>query len=171
MELGALGSLMIVWTARLAVGCYLGRIAIDVALKADDVWQRRGRWLWTIGLAIFLLHVVAAMHFQHHWSLAAAWEHVRQQTRTLAGWDSGFGLVVNFAFAGLWLADCGLWWRSLAWPRRRLPYGIVQAAFAFLVFNATIVFGPRAWIGVGVVVATALSAIAVSARMKMAHVP
>lgn len=160
MSFNDLGPFVTAWTARLAVACYLVRISIDVAGRTDDSGQRIARGIWTAGLAIFLLHVAAAFHSYHHWSHAAAWEHVRHQTRTLTGWDSGAGLFINYGFTLLWAVDCGLWWRSLAWSRQRLSYWYVQVIFAFLMLNATVVFGPRGWIAVGAVVAMGLSVIA-----------
>ncbi|MDZ4686741.1 MAG: hypothetical protein SH850_16840 [Planctomycetaceae bacterium] len=156
----AIGVLITAWTARLAVACYLARIAIDAAGRTDDAAQRIARGIWTAGLAIFLLHIAAAFQFHHHWSHAAALEHVRQQTRTLTGWDSGIGLFINYGFTLLWAVDCGLWWRSLHWSRQRLSYWYVQVIFAFLMLNATVVFGPRGWIAVGAVVAIGLSILA-----------
>lgn len=150
------GDAAIAWTARLAVMGYLGRVAIDIAGRTDDRSQQFARWLWTLGLAIFLLHVAAAFHFRHHWSHAAAWAHVRQQTQSLTGWDSGVGLFINDGFALLWMVDCGLWWRSLHWPRNRPAYWTVQAISAFLVFNATVVFGPPGWKMVAVIVGVGL---------------
>jgi hypothetical protein len=154
-----LGPLLVAWTARLAVACYLARLAIDAAGRTDDRSQRLARGIWTAGLAVFLLHVTAAFQFQHGWSHAAAWEHTRRQTRTLTGWDSGVGLFVNYGFTLLWMVDVAFWWRSLAWSRQRLSYWFVQGVFAFLVFNATAVFGPRGWIGVGIVAAAVLIAL------------
>lgn len=141
-------ALLIVWTARLAVAGYLGRVACDVAGTSP----RLARWFWTAGLGSLLLHITAALHVQHHWSQSAAWEHVRQQTHSLTGWNTGVGLVVNYAFTLLWIVDGGLWWRSLDWPRQRWVYGSLQTFYAFIIFNATVVFGPRGWMIVGVLV-------------------
>ena len=58
----------------------------------------------------------------------------------------------NEAFLTLWLIDTLLWWRHLSWSKQRVPYWIVQAIFAFLMFQATVVFGPRFWIPIFVLV-------------------
>jgi hypothetical protein len=159
-----LGRLLIAWTARLAVAGYLARLAFDAAGRSDPVGQRLARGCWTVGLACLLLHVAAAFQFQHHGSHAAAWEHVRERTRALTGWDSGVGLFVNYGFTLLWVVDCGLWWRSLAWSRPRLAYWSVQGIFAFLMLNATVVFGPRGWIPVGMLAAIGLAVLAMRPR-------
>jgi len=54
------------------------------------------------------------------------------------------------------VADVVLWWRrSLAGrPTAPLYYWVVQAIFGFMMFNATVVFGPAfwKWVAVGVLV-------------------
>ena len=46
----------------------------------------------------------------------------------------------------VWLFDAVGWNVSLDWPRRhRRWFWIVQAFFAFMLFNATAVFGPWYW--------------------------
>lgn len=134
------------WTARIAVGCYLARLLIDVARPRDLAWQSRGRMIWTVGGLVFCLHVLAAYHFYHHWSRAAAWEHTREQTLLKTGWDSGAGLLVNDLFLMVWLLDLVVWWCDLTWPQRRGWYAATQGFLLFIVFNATVVFGPRGWI-------------------------
>jgi len=138
------------WTARVAVGCYLARLLIDVARPRDLHWQSRGRSIWTIGGVIFCLHVLAAYHFYHHWSRTAAWEHTRLQTLAKTGWDSGAGLIVNDLFLLVWLADLAFWWRDIHWPERRGWYWSTQAFLLFIVINATVVFGPTGWIPVAI---------------------
>ena len=157
-----LGDAAIRWTARLVVACYVGRLCIDVAGRREQAAQRAARWLWTAGCGIFLLHIAAAFHFQHGWSHAAAFEHVRQRTLHDTGLDSGVGLYINYAFAVLWLIDVSLWWRHLNWSGRRLPYWIVQSLFAFMMSQATVVFGPPYWLPIFVAVLLLLTALRVA---------
>ncbi|MBI1345074.1 hypothetical protein GC163_02165 [bacterium] len=138
------------WTARIAVGCYLARFLIDMARPRDVVWQARGRRIWTIGWIVFCLHVLAAYHFYHHWSRAAAWEHTREQTLLKTGWDSGVGLFVNDLFLLVWLVDLVLWWRDINRPQQRGWYVPTQSFLLFIVINATVVFGPPGWIPVAI---------------------
>ena len=139
-------------TAQLVVACYVGRLCIDAAGRRDITSQRVARWLWTTGCLVFALHVAVAFHYQHGWSHAAAFEHVRLRTLRETGWDSGVGLYVNYAFGLLWLADTLLWWWRLDWPEKRVPYWTVQSSFAFLMLQATAVFGAPFWMPVCVVV-------------------
>jgi hypothetical protein len=133
------------WTARLAVACYVSRLCWDVAGCRDAASQKKARLVWSVGCAIFLLHVAAAFHFLYGWSHESAYEHVRKRTFDQTGWNSGFGIYINYAFTLLWLTDTILWWRRPDWPEQRLPYWITQGVFAFLMFQATAVFGPWFW--------------------------
>lgn len=147
-------------TAILAAICYAGRILIDIAGLRAELWQRRSRLWWFIGGFMLLLHVLCAFHFQHGWSHAAAWEHTRQRTLELTGWNSGAGIYFNEAMTAAWLIDVIGWWPRLDWPRRfRAWYWSVQILFAFMVINATAIFGPVYWraVGVGVVIAVGMA--------------
>ena len=158
-----MGDFLIRSTAIIAVAGYAGRVLIDAAGLTGARWQRRARVLWTIGGCALLIHAVCAFQFLHHWSHAAAWEYTRQRTVMLTGWDSGIGLGINYGMTAIWLVDILAWWRSLDWPRHRLWYWSVQLLFAFLLFNATAVFGPWYWppiVGLSVVVAIAMMVIA-----------
>lgn len=145
------GIAITVWTARIAVVCYLLRLGIDVAIPKSTSGQRWGRLCWTIGLLVFTGHVVAALHFYHHWDQGAAWEHTRQETFRKTGWDSGVGLLVNYAFLAVWLGDVVAWWLDVNWPQRPVVYACLQAFYGFLIFQATVVFGPPGWIPTAIV--------------------
>lgn len=140
-----LADAIIRWTARLFVACYVGRLCVDAAGSRDPTSLRIARWLWTCGCAVYFVHVAAAFHWMHNWSHAAAYEHVVARTTEMTGIASGFGLFINYAFGVLWLADTVVWWLDLRWPDRIVPYYTVQALFAFLMFQATAVFGPSFW--------------------------
>ena len=141
-------------------------VAAGLGLRARSVeWTvltprlRLGRWAWTIGLVVHLVHVGFAFGLGHEWSHAAAIRHVEE-----AG-GFGEGIVVNYLFAGVWAADVVWWWVS---PRRyaRRPRWVgyaVHGFLAFVVFNATIVFGSGA-VRVAGVVAFAVLAVLLWAR-------
>ena len=140
----AAGLILIRWTVRLAVGCYALRIWLDVA---DGASFRTRRAIWTVGAAFYFAHVIAAFQFVHDWSHADAWRATAEETAQVVGWRSGAGLWMNYAFTLLWLVDVGAWWTVGADYSRRFRRTslAVQAAFAFLMFNATAVFGPAHW--------------------------
>jgi hypothetical protein len=140
-----LADAIIRWTARLFVACYVGRLCLDAIGSSESKSRRIARWLWTCGCAVYVAHVAAAFHWVHQWSHAAAYEHVLARTNEMTGFASGIGLYVNYAFGILWLADTVIWWLDPKWPDRIAPYYFVQAIFAFLIIQATAVFGPSFW--------------------------
>lgn len=137
--------MLIRWSVRLAVTCYVMRLVFDVNDCCGNTAQRMARRWWTAGLACFVVHVVAAFHFEYGWNHAIAFEYIAKRTAEMTGWKSGIGLYVNEAFLCLWLIDTVLWWRNLNWPRNRMSYWLVQGIFAFLMIQATAVFGPPFW--------------------------
>jgi hypothetical protein len=99
---------------------------------------RIARLCWTLGLAMHVLHVLFAFGLAHGWSHAAAVEHVARTG------GFGWGIVVNYLFATVWLADVIWWWASPAGYAHR-PRWVGWAVHGFLVFvtvNATVAFGP-----------------------------
>jgi hypothetical protein len=164
-----MGELLITWSARAVVLFYLLRVAADV-LIADPVRRdRAARWAWTVGCAIYLLHVVFAFHFLHHWSHAAAVEHAARRTFEVVGLEFGAGIYVNYVFTLVWAADVALWWqRSLEGkPVAPLYYWTLQAIFGFMMLNATVVFGPAFWKWVAAVALVAI----VGLRMLLPRTP
>lgn len=131
-------------TVRLAVACYALRVLADAA---DVTSLRTRRRLWAAGLAFYVAHVAAAFHFVYGWSHTRAWRETARQTAGVVGRESGVGLWANYAFTLLWLTDVVAWWVvGPDYPRRyRRTYFTVQAAFAFVAFNGTAVFGPEFW--------------------------
>ena len=132
------------WTIRAAIACYAGRVLADVSGVGS---YRLRRLLWTLGLACYLLHFFAAFHVVHRWSHAAALVDTQQATEAITGWKSGAGLWVNYAFSLFWLGDLVAWWSvGPGYPRQhRRMFWAVHGLFAFIVFNATAVFGPAFW--------------------------
>lgn len=143
-----IGEMFVRWTARIAAVAYLARVSIDGIAPRSSQAQQWNRVIWTVGCAIFLVHVAAAFHFYHGWNHAAALEYTRKQTLLQTGFDFGFGLYLNEFMTVWWVADAALWWRNPAWPENRWAYRSLHVFFAFMMFNATVVFGPRGWIPV-----------------------
>src|SRR5690606_2887397 len=101
--------------------------------------------VWTAGCVIYLLHVAAAFHFVHDWSHEAACAQTAQQTAAVTGWHWGGGLWINYAFTLWWPLDVAwTWLRGLdGLPRWYIV--CLHAVAGFLMFNATVVFGPAWW--------------------------
>ncbi len=158
-----LGEVLTRWSVRLAVVCYLSRVLID----GRSLLRRRtpapsshaaARWLWTFGFGLYALHVMCAFTYFHDWSHASAYRHTAEQTARITGLDWGVGLYVNYAFSLLWMTDAVAWWvLGLSFPYRKRSYlCVLHIFFAFMVFNATVVFGPPIWRILCVLVAAAV---------------
>ncbi len=140
---------VVIWTARGAALCWFGRWLVE---------RRRGRaatpdamtcGLWSAGAALLLLHTVLAFLLVHQGRLDAALADTARRTEEVVGLAWSGGVWLNFLGVGLWLLDAARLWYE--WARQqvlapRLWSGSVQAYLAILMFNATVVFGPRGWI-------------------------
>ena len=95
------------------------------------------RFVWTLGFVALVVHILIAFGVAHGWSHAAAVEHVRK----VGGF--GGGIVVNYLFAAVWLADVVWWWISPTSHANRPRWvgWVVHGFLAFVVVNATVVFG------------------------------
>lgn len=147
--------------AQLSAGCYLLRVMLDVWGSAS-VHIARWNWrIWTLGCAALWLHIAAAFHFMHDWSHAAAVRHTAEQTKQLTGWAFGGGVYFNYVFAAIWLIDVLLWWqRGRDYPAKSpASFWTIHAVFAFMMLNATVVFGPDYWRYVGVIFVALLIAV------------
>jgi len=146
------------WTVRVACLCY------GAALAAWWLGRNaRARVLWVAGFAAYLAHVAAAFTYVHHWSHDAAYRETARQTGEMFGVWWGGGLWFNYVFTAVWGFDA-LWLllRPRSYEQRpRWMGALVHGFLAFMVFNATAVFGHGAvrWLGLAaaVVAAVALS--------------
>ena len=108
-----------------------------VTLYIGEGTSKVSRSLATLGLALLIEHVLIAFHLTHDWSHQSAFEH----TEAVSGY--GFGIWVNYAFVLLWTIDVLWQWLHVASYLRRpnwLAIG-VQVFYAFIMFNATVVYG------------------------------
>jgi hypothetical protein len=141
-------NLLVPWTARFAIACVLARWLLAARRPAAATPSLAECVLWSVGACIHLLHVAAAFELVHHWSHGAALLHTARQTAAVVGLEWGAGLYFNYAFTLLWIADAARLW--IEWAKRRpvVPRWFavgVQGAFAFMILNATVVFGPPVW--------------------------
>lgn len=135
-----------------------GKVAIVVSVWiAIAAWGValcfRLRSAWTVGFAAYLVHVVSAYAFAYGWSHRIAWEATALDTEEKTGIDSGFGLLVNFAFLAVLAVDLGFQWKT---GRRRAAIWI-DGFTVFMILNGAVIFGEGAvrWFG-GAVLALAL---------------
>jgi len=145
------GELLTHWTVRIAFGLYVLALAVRLGAPASPARDRFFRLCWTAGCLAFVVHVGCAFHFFHGWSHADAYRETARQTAALTGVASGFGLYLNYVFLFAWLLDAAWTWRVADYARRPRWVGVaLHVFFAFMWFNATVVFptGPTRWAGV-----------------------
>jgi hypothetical protein len=167
------GEAITIWTIRLAVAWYGFAVASQLLACGRDGWRRLARAFWTAGCVIYVIHVLVAFHYYHHWSHAALIEHTARRTEAVVGAPVGYGVYVSYLFTLLWIVDTLQWWRlGVAGyaERPRWLHAALHAFFAFIVFNGTVIFevGPIRWFGLGLfAVFAVLSAwrLAVSRRL------
>lgn len=102
------------------------------------------RWCWTWACLTYVVHVGLAFQYVHHWSHAAAFEHVRQ------GSGFGHGIFVSYLFTLLWCLDVAFWWLNPdAYAKRSRGIDrLLHTFMLFIVFNGALVFaaGPVRWV-------------------------
>jgi len=148
---------VVLWTARLAIVAWGLRWMTD-SQDRPTIGRAALVW-WTAGCSLHLLHVAAAYRLVHGWSHAAAWEHVAERTAAVTGLRWGGGLWLNDAFTLLWLLDTARLWGERRTGRPTVPRWVVNgwhACSGFMVFNATVVFGPWWWTPAALVWAAAI---------------
>lgn len=142
------GDRVIALTAQFAVVGYLVTLLL-AARRTDDRTSKAEASLWTLGCAGLAAHVIAAFHYLHHWDHSAALQHTAQRTAEVTGWHWSGGLYINYLFLAFWLVDVIRVWLEavqLRPPAGRPWRRFVQGVFAFMMFNATVVFGPVHWV-------------------------
>lgn len=153
--------LIVRWTARGAVLCYLLRVVIDLRLSWQMNRERiisQGRVIWTLGCILFLIHFGSAFALVHHFDHAHAYSHTARRTAEVVGLNWGGGIYVNHAFMIFWVFDTVRWWLrgTEAAYRPDWYFWTMHGVFAFMFLNATVVFGPPHWIWISCLVAILL---------------
>jgi hypothetical protein len=174
------------WTVRLALAAYVTVIAQRIRTKSaigvstpvrsipaaldSTAGERIQRWLWTLGCLLSWAHVVSAFAFYHHWSHDDAYAHTARETAAMAGIDWGGGIYFNYLFLLLWTFDVAWSWTFPAAYRARPRIYLVflDGYLAFMVFNATVVFGRGAvrYLGIALTLCLVWLAISVQIRQK-----
>lgn len=139
------------WSAWPAVVCYV--VAWGLCLRpSHGRWRPAIRLAWTAGWLALVAHVVLAMGLVHGWSWTAAYEHTARRTQELIGWNWGGGVWFNLLTVGVWGADVLRMWLGGPGAERSGPVAggwkwwwsfAVQSYIAFMMLNATVVFGSR----------------------------
>jgi len=124
------------------------------AIAAGSLLRGRrefARAAWVVGCGTLMVHVVTAFDRVHGWSHGAATRHVE----AVSGF--GAGLFVSYAFTAVWAADAAWWWLDRTGYDQRPVWldRTLHVFFAFVVFNATVVYetGFIRWAGLAMFVA------------------
>ena len=129
----------IAFSAFCAVLFWFGGMWLVVASDRPELLPqfRQRRIVWTLGSALFLLHVAVAMHAGHAWSHTKAMDY----TQEVSGF--GPGIFVSHLFGVVWLVDAVWMWANPDGYRSRPRWvGLcVHGFMAFVVFNGTVVYG------------------------------
>lgn len=153
--LGVVRATMIVATVAWAIG--------EVAMRRSAVHDRIARAIWTVGVALALVHVVLAFWFVYGWNHEAAVAATARQAADRFGLGWRGGIYVNYLFLAIWLADVCWWWVAAA-SRASRPLRIERARLVFFTFmfaNGAIVFasGIGRAVGIAAVTLVVLSAL------------
>lgn len=141
------GEQLMLWTVRASVACYVIALWRWLFRPANGTTDRTYSLCWTASWLLCVIHMVCAFHFRHHWDHAVALEHTAKTTEDVVGLRWGGGLYINYVFLACWGISAIASLISTAPPtvlRRRLD-ATMHLVAAFMMFNATAVFGPPWW--------------------------
>ena len=123
-----------------------GTAIVAIVLWLQGLIGFAPRLAWSVGSMAMALHVAVAFHLGHAWSHDAAMRHVEASS------GLGEGIFVSHTFLAVWLCDAAWWALSPAsYARRpRWLHVAVHLFLAFVVFNATVIYGHgfARWLGV-----------------------
>jgi len=141
------GELLIRWSVRAALLCYVVVVAYLLLRKQPS---RVVDAIWTAGCVLFCGHVIAALHYYHHWSHAHAFKDTAVQTEALLGLRFGYGIYFSYLFTLLWVVDVYSIWTSKAWRASRRWLLMTHGYLFFIAVNGAIIFhtGVTRWFGI-----------------------
>lgn len=141
----------------------------EALMRRSPRSDRLARALWTLGIALALIHVVLAFELVYAWNHEAAVAATVRQAADRFGWDWRGGIYVNYLFLTLWLGDVCWWWLAPASHASR-PLRIERARlalFTFMFLNGAVVFAS----GIGRVVGIAAVSVALLASLARCRLP
>jgi hypothetical protein len=134
------GELLIRWSIRVALLLLAGAWFSTLQRR-----PARAAWCHRAGWSIYVLHVLAAFHFRHHWNHAEAVQHTAEVSLRVTGIEAGYGIYFNHFFTAVW------GW--LAWQRPvdnesghrsngQLRFRLAHGYLAFMVVQGAVIFAP-----------------------------
>jgi hypothetical protein len=150
---------MIVATVLWAVG--------EALMRRSERLDRLARASFSAGLALALIHAVAAFDVVYAWDHERAVRDTAQQAADVFGWGWRGGIYVNYVLLAVWLGDVAWWWLAPAAraARPRLLERLRLAFFVFMFLNGAVIFAS----GVGRAVGIASLALVATARLWRWH--
>jgi hypothetical protein len=147
----------------------LGWAAGEALMRRSAAADRLARAIWTIGIALALVHVVLAFQVVYAWDHEAAVVATAQQAADRFGWGWRGSIYVNYVFVALWLADVGWWWLA---PRSHASRSATLEAsrlviFGFMFLNGAVIFASGVGRVVGVVSLAVVLAASLGRRSRM----
>ena len=148
------GEHLMLWTVRVSVVCYVVALWrwLFFPITPDRLYAR----FWPAAWLLCVLHVLFAFHFRHQWNHTAALQHTAEMTERVVGLYWGGGLYINYLFLICWGISAGFTLCSDMRPARTIDMAL-HAFAAFMMFNATAVFGPPWWWIPTIIVAAAIA--------------
>jgi hypothetical protein len=124
--------------------CYAVVIALRMS-RGDERRHKLAKGVWIAGWLALVLHVCLAMSFVHGGSWTAAYDHTARRTFEAVGWNWGGGVWFNLLTVVVWGIDVmRLWfWPNVTSRLANWFQAACQIYLAFMMFNATVVFGSR----------------------------
>jgi len=132
---------------------------------ADACWA--GAWTWTA------LHAAAAFVFVHHGDHALLLREAADRTEAAVGVRFGEGIYLNYFLLAVWGFDVAVRWARRRRPAffPRWPALAVELFVAFMMFQATVVFG-TGWIRwAGAIGTAALGVLLAVRRLRAVPAP
>ena len=131
-------------------------------------WQMTlARLVWSAGAVAMTVHAVSAFAIVYRGSHEVALAETARQTAALTGFDSGFGLYVNYAFLTIWLADAAWWWSGPAARGRTAGLGWTRLGlFLFMFVNGAVIFADGWMRTIGIVCVTAVVAAMIAQAVR-----
>ncbi len=151
------GEYLMLWTVRASVACYVIALWRWLFVAGDDGRIYSGFWFASWLLCV--IHVICAFHFRHQWNHDKAIQHTADMTERVVGLNWGGGLYINYVFLLCWgcSAISGLLRRESNLTATHWLTLSLHVFVAFMMFNATAIFGPVWWwIPTLIVVATVI---------------
>ena len=157
------GELTVAWTIRASLLAYafaLLCLILYPSAKREPQHQRMIRSTWTLAWLMYVLHVLAAFHFVHHWEHQRAVEHTAEKSLQIVGIAFGGGIYFNHLLTLIWTVDVlWFWLRPASYESRsRWIAGTFHGYILFLAINGAIIFetGPARWFGIPILLALAV---------------